>query len=118
MAAAHYKLNNLCGIVDNNGLQIDGKTSEVMNVEPLTDKWKAFNWNVIEIDGHDVEAIENAYIEAKSCSDKPTVIIANTVKGKGVSYMEDEACWHGVCPNAKELETALEELQCEGMELC
>lgn len=118
MAAGHYKLDNLCGIIDNNGLQIDGNVSDVMNITPLDDKWRAFNWNVIQIDGHDVDALEKAYTKAKSFTGKPSVIIANTVKGKGVSDMEGEARWHGTCPNKQELEKALNDLSCVGVELC
>jgi len=118
MAAGQYKLDNLCGIVDYNGLQIDGRVADVMDIAPLADKWTAFNWNVITIDGHDVEAVEAAFTEAKSFRGKPSVIIANTIKGKGVSYMEDVASWHGVCPDETQLSAALEELDCEGVELC
>ena len=118
MAAGHYKLNNLCGIVDYNGLQIDGRVTEVMDIAPLAEKWAAFKWNVIEIDGHDVAAIENAFAVAKACPDKPSVIIAATIKGKGVSFMEDNASWHGVSPNEEQLAAALEELDQVGVQLC
>ena len=111
MAGAHYKLNNLIAFLDHNGLQIDGKNSDVMGVDPLNEKFKAFGWNVLEIDGHDFAQIANAIDEAKKCSDKPTVIVAKTVKGKGVSFMENEAGWHGVAPTAQELEQALEEIE-------
>ena len=118
MAAGHYKLDNLCAIIDNNGLQIDGMISDVMNIEPLADKWEAFNWNIIRVDGHDIEALEKAFLAASSHSNEPSLIIAATTKGKGVSYMEGKANWHGVCPNEEELTMALLELSCEGVELC
>ena len=111
MAGAHYKLNNLIAFLDHNGLQIDGKNSDVMGVDPLNEKFKAFGWNVLEIDGHDFAQIATAIDEAKKCSDKPTIIVAKTVKGKGVSFMENEAGWHGVAPTAQELEQALEEIE-------
>jgi transketolase len=107
MSAAHYKLDNLCGIVDVNGLQIDGKTRDVMNVEPLPDKWKAFGWNVVEADGHDIESVIKAFREAEKFKGKPTVILANTVKGKGVDFMEHEAEWHGKAPNDEQKKRAL-----------
>jgi transketolase len=110
MAAAHYGLDNLCGIVDHNHLQIDGRIEDVMSPEPLADKWRAFNWNVIETDGHDLDEIEKAFLDAKECKGKPTVIIAETVKGKGVSFMENSAGWHGTAPSAQQLESALKEL--------
>ncbi|MGA8541282.1 MAG: transketolase, partial [Terriglobales bacterium] len=116
MEAGHYKLDNLIGIVDRNRLQIDGWVKDVMNVEPLEEKYRSFGWEVVTIDGHDmkqvVEALENA--KAKTGSGKPTVIIANTVKGKGVSFMEDIAGWHGKVPNVEELNKALKELGVEG----
>ncbi|MDR1417622.1 MAG: transketolase [Endomicrobium sp.] len=110
MAAAHYGLNNLCGIVDNNGLQIDGFTKDVMNVESLVDKYKAFGWNVIEIDGHNLDEIDNAYLKFKAEKQKPTAIIAKTVKGKGISYMENLVEWHGKIPSKELIEQALCEL--------
>lgn len=111
MAGAHYKLNNLIAFLDHNGLQIDGKNSDVMGVDPLNEKFQAFGWNVIEIDGHNFEQIAAAIDQAKTVSDKPTMIVAKTVKGKGVSFMENEAGWHGVAPNPQELEQALEEIE-------
>ena len=111
MNAAHYKLNNLIGIVDRNRLQIDGNTEEVMAVGDAGAKFAAFGWNVIEIDGHDIEAIYEALEKGKESTDKPTVIIANTVKGKGVSFMENQAGWHGKAPNDEQLAQALEELK-------
>lgn len=111
MTAAHYCLDNLCAIVDNNGLQIDGACCNVMNIEPITDKWKAFGWNVIDIDGHNIEQIIKAFDEAETVKNKPTVIVARTVKGKGVSFFEGKAEYHGLAPTKEELEKALKELQ-------
>jgi transketolase len=102
MAAAKYKLDNLCAVVDVNGLQIDGKTADVMPSEPLDKKYEAFGWHVIKIDGHDYNAIINAFREAETVKGKPTVILAKTVKGKGISYMENNAGWHGKAPSAEE----------------
>lgn len=113
MAAAHYKLDNLTAFVDRNGLQIDGCTEDVMGVEPLTEKWKGFGWNVIEIDGHSINQVLNAVEEAKHMKEKPTVIIANTVKGKGVSFMEGKAEWHGKAPSGELYKKAKLELGCE-----
>ena len=113
MAAAHYKSDNLCAIVDVNGLQIDGFTKDVIGPEPLDEKFKAFGWRVINIDGHNLEEIRNALEEAKTIKGQPTAIVAKTVKGKGVSFMENEAGWHGKAPNAEQLEKALAELEAE-----
>ena len=110
MTAAHYKLDNLCAFLDNNNLQIDGNVSEIMGVEPLDKKWEAFGWNVIKIDGHDFEQILSALDKARECKDKPTMIIAKTIKGKGVSFMENVCGFHGVAPTLEELERALAEL--------
>jgi transketolase len=110
MEAAHYKLNNLIGIVDCNRLQIDGKVSDVMNVDPLDDKYRSFGWEVIRIDGHDMRQIVDGLERAKKVLDKPVVLLADTVKGKGVSFMEDIAGWHGKTPTPEELEKALAEL--------
>ncbi|MCA6070230.1 MAG: transketolase [Endomicrobium sp.] len=110
MSASHYKLDNLCAIVDNNGLQIDGVTKDVMNVEPLADKYRAFGWNVIEINGHNLDEIGDAYAQFKATTGKPTAIIAKTVKGKGVSYMENLAEWHGKIPSKELIEKALAEI--------
>jgi len=107
MFAAHHKLNNLTLIVDYNKLQGYGKTNEVMNLEPLTDKFLAFNWDVFKVDGHNYNDIENTLLTS---SNRPKVIIANTIKGKGVSYMENEFVWHYKSPNADELQQALKEL--------
>lgn len=111
MTAAHYKLDNLVAIVDYNNLQIDGKVSDVMDVYPVGDKFKAFNWNVIEIDGHNYEEIMKAFEEARNVKGKPTVIVAKTVKGKGVSFMENNPGFHGAAPNDDEYKKAMEELQ-------
>ena len=110
MAAAHYKLDNLTAILDFNGLQIDGKNDDVMAVKPVDAKFESFGWNVIIVDGHDMEAIIAAYEAAKAVKGKPSVIIANTVKGKGVSFMENQVGWHGKAPSDDELATALNEL--------
>ncbi|MCX8174801.1 MAG: transketolase [Candidatus Micrarchaeota archaeon] len=113
MEAAHYKLDNLVGIVDKNNLQIDGPVSEVMNIEPIAEKYRAFGWHVIECDGHDVEALLSAFEQAGRTKGKPTAIICRTVKGKGVSFMENLAGWHGKAPNKEELGKALAELGVE-----
>lgn len=110
MAAAKYKLDNLCALVDVNGLQIDGKTADVMPSEPLDAKFAAFNWNVIHVDGHDYEALAAAFDVAKSVKGKPTVLLAKTTKGKGVSFMENDAGWHGKAPNDEQMEQARAEL--------
>ena len=110
MTAAHYKLDNLCAFLDSNNLQIDGNVSEIMGVEPLDKKWEAFGWNVIKIDGHDFEQILSALDKARKCKGKPTMIIAKTIKGKGVSFMENICGFHGVAPTLEELERALAEL--------
>ena len=110
MTAAHYKLDNLCAFLDSNNLQIDGNVTEIMGVEPLDKKWEAFGWNVIKIDGHNFEEILSALEKAKECKDKPTMILAKTVKGKGVSFMENVCGFHGVAPTVEELEKALAEL--------
>ncbi|MGM0368617.1 MAG: transketolase [Actinomycetota bacterium] len=107
MSAAHYKLDNLTAIIDRNGLQIDGYTKDVMNSEPVIDKWKAFGWNVVEINGHDFNEIESAIADASNTKNMPTAIIANTVKGKGVSFMEDQCGWHGQAPSKEERDEAI-----------
>lgn len=110
MAAVHYKLDNLTAFVDANGLQIDGTCEEVMSAYPIGDKFKAFRWHVIEIDGHDFKQITDAIEEAKSVKDKPTVIVCKTVKGKGVSFMENQVGWHGSAPNIEQCEQALKDI--------
>lgn len=111
MSAAHYKLDNLCVIQDYNGLQIDGSIEKVMSPLPLAEKWRAFGWNVIEVNGHDIKMLIEAYDKAETIKGKPTIIIAKTVKGKGVSFMEGKAEWHGKAPNAEQEQKALQELQ-------
>ncbi len=111
MFAAHYKLDNLCVVVDLNGLQIDGPITEVMNPTPHDEKFLAFGWHVIVIDGHDFEQIEKAYAEARTVKGKPTAIIAKTVKGKGVSFMENQASWHGAAPNAEQYDIAVADIK-------
>lgn len=110
MAAAHYKLDNLTAFVDHNGLQIDGKITDVMNPEPVADKFRAFGWNVICINGHDFNEIFEAIDKAKAFKGKPTMIVAATIKGKGVSFMENVAGWHGTAPNKEQCAQALNEL--------
>ena len=110
MFAAHYKLDNLCAFIDNNGLQIDGEITKVMNSTPIDEKFKAFGWNVQTIDGHDFEAIEAAVKAAEAFKGAPSVIIMKTTKGKGVSYMEGKASWHGAAPNKEQYEQAMNDL--------
>jgi transketolase len=114
MSAAHYKLDNVCALVDYNGLQIDGDVEKVMGLAPLAGKWRAFNWHVVEIDGHDLGQVLAAYDEAAATKGRPTVIVARTVKGKGVSFMENAVGWHGKAPNAEELQRALDEIYGKG----
>jgi len=111
MAASHYKADNLCAIIDQNGLQIDGFIHEIMSSHPIPDKWRGFGWHVIEINGHDYKAILSAYEEAEKIKGKPTVIVAKTIKGKGVSFMENQVDWHGKVPTKEEAERALAELK-------
>ena len=111
MSAAKWKLDNLCAFIDVNGLQIDGRTADVMPSEPLDKKFDAFNWHVIKIDGHNFDEILSALAEARTVKGKPTAIIMKTVKGKGVSFMEDNAGWHGKAPNAEQFEQAKAELE-------
>ena len=110
MSAAKYKLDNLCGIVDVNGLQIDGRTADVMPSEPLDAKFAAFGWNVIKAGGHDFDSLRAALAAAKAEKGRPSVILAKTVKGKGVSFMENDPGWHGKAPNAEQYEQAMAEL--------
>jgi len=111
MSASHYGLDNLVAIVDHNGLQIDGRNDDVMKVNPIGAKFEGFGWNVIEIDGHDMQQILDAFAKARDCKGKPTVIVAETTKGKGVSFMEDQAGWHGKAPNDEQTQQAIEELE-------
>jgi transketolase len=110
MAAAHYKLDNLVAFLDHNGLQIDGNIKDVMNPECVSEKFASFGWNVLKIDGHNFEKIEAALQEAKATKGKPTVVVAECVKGKGVSFMENQAGWHGVAPNKEQRDQAFAEL--------
>ena len=113
MSASHYKLDNLCVIVDNNNLQIDGEIAQVMNSYPIDEKFRAFGFNVINIDGHNFEEIEKALENAKNTEGKPTAIIAKTIKGKGVSYMENQVGWHGKAPNEEQYAIAMKEFKGE-----
>ncbi len=117
MAAAHYKLDNLCLIVDNNGLQIDGSIADVMSPYPIVEKLQAFGLHVIAIDGHDFDQIEAAFAEARTVQGQPTAIVMKTTKGKGISFMENKAAWHGKAPNDAEYEQAMAELQAQLNEL-
>ena len=110
MCAAHYKLNNLTAFIDFNGLQIDGDITKVMNPCPIDKKFEAFGWNVLVIDGHNYEEIIDAIEKAKECKDKPTAVVCKTIKGKGVSFMENQAEWHGIAPSREQCEAALKEL--------
>ncbi len=111
MSASHYKLDNLCVIVDNNNLQIDGEIGKVMSPYPIDQKFDSFGFNVVEIDGHNFKKIRDAFLEARTCKGKPTVIIAKTIKGKGVSFMENKAEWHGKAPNEEQYNQAIQELE-------
>lgn len=110
MFAAHYKLDNLIAVVDNNGLQIDGNISDVMSPYPITDKFEAFGWHVITADAHDFDSLEKAFNEAETIVDQPTVIVMKSIKGKGVSFMENQASWHGTAPNKEQYEQAVAEV--------
>ena len=110
MFAAHYKLDNLCAVIDYNRKQIDGDVQDVMGIAPLQDKWKSFNWNVIEVDGHDVAALLQAFEDARATRGKPSVVLAHTVMGKGVSFMEDDYKWHGIPPTREQADQALREM--------
>ena len=111
MTAAQFKLDNVCAIVDDNGVQLDGPTDEICRVEPLDEKFKAFGWRVIPVDGHDVDALIAAFRQAEAVKGQPTVLIAQCVKGKGVSFMENQCAWHGKAPNKEELAAALAEVE-------
>ena len=111
MTSSHYKLDNLCLIVDNNNLQIDGKVDEVMSIYPIDEKFKSFGFEVINIDGHDINQIIGALNKAKTIKGRPTVIIAKTIKGKGISFMENAKEWHGKAPKEEEYKIAMEELK-------
>ena len=111
LSAAHFKLDNLTAMVDCNGIQLSGRTCDIMSLEPLIQKWQAFGWHVIDIDGHDFDQILGALLEAEKTKDRPTMIIARTVKGKGVSFMENNVAFHGKAPTAEEAQRALKELE-------
>jgi transketolase len=111
MSAAHFQLGNLCALIDKNGLQIDGATCSVMNVDPVDDKWRAFGWNVISVNGHDYGQLLEGLAAARAETRRPSVIIANTMKGKGVSFMENQVCWHGIAPDNGQVCQALDELK-------
>jgi len=111
MSANKFKLNNLIAILDYNNLQLDGQCNEVMPIEPLADKWQSFGWDVKEIDGHNMCEILNVFYELKKHQEKPTIVIAHTVKGKGVSYMENQVDWHGKAPNEEQFKQAIKELE-------
>ncbi len=111
MTASHYKLDNLCAIVDYNNLQIDGKITEVMNSNPIDKKFESFGFKVFNVDGHDIKALIDVFEEAKSVKEKPVAIIAKTIKGKGISFMENKAEWHGKAPNEEQYNEAMKELQ-------
>ena len=117
MFAAHKKLTNLVAIVDNNGLQIDGPISEVCSPEPITDKFAAFGWHVITMDAHDFDSIDRAFEAAEKVTDKPVAIIQKSVKGKGVSFMENQVGWHGTAPNKEQYDLAMAELSAQLKEL-
>ncbi len=111
MFAHHYKLDNLCAVVDNNGLQIDGPVDQVMNPYPIEDKLRAFGWEALTVDGHDFDALENAFAQARTVKGRPFAIVMKTVKGKGVGFMENQVGWHGKAPNDEQAGTALKELR-------
>lgn len=117
MFAAHYNLTNLVAVVDNNGLQIDGAITEVCSPEPITDKFTAFGWHVITMDAHDFDDIDRAFAEAEAVTDKPVAIIQKSVKGKGVSFMENQVGWHGTAPNKEQYDQAMAELNAQLKEL-
>jgi transketolase len=110
MAASHFKLDNIIAVIDHNRQQIDGWICDVMNLEPLGDKWRAFGWDVFEADGHDIEGLISAFNKAEEVKGKPAIIIAHTIKGKGVSFMENNPGFHGAAPSPDEVQEALEEL--------
>lgn len=118
MFAGHKKLDNLVVIIDNNGLQIDGNIEEVCSPYPIDEKFKSFNFHVINIDAHNFDEIKMAFDEARAIKDKPTAIIAKSIKGKGISFMENQACWHGSAPNEEQYELAMKELNEVGEKLC
>lgn len=110
MTSVHYKIDNVCAFIDNNGLQIDGKVADIMGVEPLNEKWRAFGWHVIEINGHEISEINDALAQARKVKGKPTIIIAKTIKGKGFSFCEGKVSYHGAPPSDADLEQGLKEI--------
>lgn len=114
MTSCHYKLDNLCLIIDNNNLQIDGKVSEVMNIYPIKEKLQSFGFEVLEVDGNNIDELITVFQKAKTIKEKPTAILAKTIKGKGVSYMENEVSWHGKAPNEEQYNLAVKEFEIEG----
>jgi transketolase len=110
MYAGFHKIDNICAILDNNRIQLDGWVKDIMGLDPLPEKWASFGWHVIVVDGHDIVALQAAFAEAAATKGKPTILIANTVKGKGVSFMEDNPKYHGVAPTKEEVELALKEI--------
>ncbi len=110
MFAAYHKVDNLVAIVDYNKIQLDGFVKDIMELEPFADKWRSFGWHVIELNGHDIPALKKAFAEAETLKGRPTVVIAHTIKGKGVSFMENEPKYHGIAPTPEEVELALKEL--------
>lgn len=110
MFGAKYQLDNLCAILDYNQIQLDGFVKDIMDLEPIEDKWRAFGWHVIKADGHSIPSLQNAFAEAAAAKDKPTIVIAHTIKGKGVSFMENNPKFHGMAPTAEEAKLALQEL--------
>ena len=117
MYASAKKLDNLVAVIDNNNLQIDGSVEEVNSPYPIPEKFLAFGWNVIEIDAHNFEEIEEAFKKARECKGKPTAIVQKSTKGKGVSFMENQVSWHGSAPNAEQYEQAMDELSAKLKEL-
>ncbi len=117
MTSSHYKLANVCAIVDCNKLQIDGRCCEVMEPGDHAKKWESFGWYVIETDGHDFETLQDAFREAATVLDRPQMILAHTIKGKGISFIENQVAWHGIAPKKDELEKALAELDEQEKEL-
>ena len=111
MTSSHYKLDNLCVIVDNNNLQIDGEISEVMSVYPIKEKFQSFGFEVFEVNGNDIDELITVFQKAKTVKNKPTAIIAKTIKGKGVNFMENQVSWHGKAPKEEEYKLAIEELK-------
>ena len=113
MFAHHYKLDNLCAVIDNNGLQIDGPVDQVMSPYPIEEKLRAFGWETLTVDGHDFGQLENAFDQARTVKGRPFAVVMKTTKGKGVSFMENQVGWHGKAPNDEQAETALRELNAE-----